>query len=200
MGTDIHVFVEYASDDGRQSFSSRPEKPAWCFGRFSLSRDYLLFDAIGDGRSSQMRREDVRRQSLYSPRGIPADVSRPVAWEYYDLVVESQSPYPMFWPAHGCVTASQAQDRVARGKSHEGTIAQAGDYGTTDPRIWRAVSKDCWHTPSWLTLAEILASLDHHRLPIAERQWDFRAVLRCLAEIEQAIGPGQVRMVFWFDS
>jgi hypothetical protein len=199
MGTDIHAFVEYADDQSRRPFSGRAEEPAWLFGKFSLSRDYALFDALGDGRNSQMAPEDVGERSLYPPRGIPADLSLEVAWEYYDLIVEHQTPYPGFWPKHACVSASQAEERVRQG-AHLGNLAQTIYYGTTPPRTWKTVSKEYWHTPSWLSLREIHQSLDHHRLPQSELRWDFRALLTCLSLIEEQIGSGQTRLVFWFDN
>jgi hypothetical protein len=199
MGTDIHAFVEYADDRGRRTFTGRPEEPAWLFGKFSLSRDYALFDALGDGRNSQMLPEDVGERSLYPPRGIPADLSHEAAWEYYDLVVEDQTPHAMFWPKHGTVSAAQADERVRR-RGHLGSVVQTVHYGMTRPRTWQAVSKEYWHMPSWLSLREIHQSLDHHRLPLTELCWDFRALLKCLAAMEEQIGCGQVRLVFWFDN
>jgi hypothetical protein len=199
MGTDIHAFVEYADDKGRRSFTGRPEEPAWFFGKFSLLRDYALFDALGDGRNSQLAPEDVGERALYSPRGVPPDLSLPAAWEYYDLVADAQAPHPGFWPKHGRVSSPEAQERVQRG-AHFGSVAQTTHHGTTPPRTWQAASKDYWHTPSWLLLAEIHQALEHPRLPLTERRWDFRALLKCLAEIEEQIGRGQVRLVFWFDN
>jgi hypothetical protein len=199
MGTDIHTFVEYAEEKGRRLFSGCPEEPAWFFGRFSLLRDYALFDALGDGRNSQMPPEDVCARALYPPRGIPPDISIPVAWEYYDLVVDAHPPHTGFWPKHGCVSASQTQERVGRG-AHVGSVTQRMQFGPTPPRTWQVVSKEYWHTPSWLSLLEVHQSLEHHRLPLTDLRWDFRAVLKCLSEIEEQIGRGQVRMVFWFDN
>ncbi len=199
MGTDIHTFVEYADDKGRRSFSGRPEEPAWLFGAFSLNRDYELFDALGDGRNCQMPPEEVSKRSFYGPRGVPLDVSLEVARQYYDLVAEAQSPHPGFWPAHGCVSADQAKERRRRG-AQPGSVAQTMHYGATAPTIWRAVSKEFWHTPSWLLLSEIHESLQHYGLTLAERHWDFRALLKCLEEVEEQIGKGQTRLVFWFDN
>jgi hypothetical protein len=199
MGTDIHTFVEYADDRGRRSFPARPEEPANFFGRFTLVRDYALFDALGDGRNSQMAPEDVGPRSLYPPRGIPADLSVQTASEYYDLVVEDQAPHAAFWPGHRCVNHDEAEERIRQG-AHGGQIVQSMHFGTTRPRTWRAVSRSCWHTPSWLLLHEIEESLNHHRLSPGELRWDFRALLKCLTSMEEQIGHGQTRLVFWFDN
>jgi len=199
MGTDIHAFVEYSDDRGRRAFTGRPEEPAWLFGKFSLLRDYALFDALGDGRNSQMPPEDVGERSLYPPRGIPLDLSQETAWDYYDLVIEDQSPDAGFWPVHQHISANQAEERLRQG-AHEGSVAQTMHYGTTRPRMWRAVSRAYWHTPSWLTLQEIHLSLEHHRLPLMACRWDFRALLQCVTAIEEQVGRGQVRLVFWFDN
>jgi hypothetical protein len=199
MGTDIHTFVEYADDSGRRSFSGRPEEPAWLFGKFSLLRDYALFDALGDGRNSQMAPADIGKRALYPPRGIAPDLSLEAAREYYDLVVEAQTPHAGFWPKHGCVSVSQAHDRVQKG-AHFGSVVQTIHYGTTPPQTWHGVSKEFWHTPSWLTVEEVHQSLEHHRLSMTTLRWDFLAMLKSLSAIEEQIGRGQVRVVFWFDN
>jgi hypothetical protein len=200
MGTDIHAFVEYADYWDRNPFSGNPDQPALLFGQFWLNRDYRLFDTLGDGRNSQMNPEDVGPRALFPPRGVPADISLVVAREYYDLVIDSHPPYPMFWPAHGGVSVDQAQQWVRGGRSHLGTVVQKGYYGTTPPRTWQVVSKEHWHTPSWLTGPEIRQSLEHQRLPLEECGWDFRALMRCLSDLEKQLGHEQVRLVFWFDS
>jgi hypothetical protein len=200
MGTSIHSFAEYADEGGKPTFSGSPDEPAWFFGQFSLSRDYALFDALGDGRNSQMAPEDVGQRALFASRSIPADISLETAWHYYDLVVESETPHPSFWPTGGSVSVSQAEERVRRGKAHYGKIVQKTHYGATAPRVWRVVSKEYWHTPSWLQLAEIRESLKHHCLVLGELPWDFRVALECLAKIEEGIAPSQVRLVFWFDN
>jgi len=206
MGTDIHTFIEYDDHRSRGSFSGQPEEPALLFGKFSVWRDYALFDALGDGRNSLMDPEDIGkmdpegigRRSLYPPRGIPADISWETAREYYELVVEAQTPHAGFWPRYGCVSVSEAAERVRHG-AHLGHVAQTIHYGTTPPRTWQAVSKEYWHTPSWLSLVEIHQSLEHHRLSPTDLRWDFRAVLNSLVEVEKETGPGQARLVFWFD-
>lgn len=199
MGTDIHTYVEYADGQERRPFSGRPEEPAWLFGQFSLLRDYALFDALGDGRSSQMAPEEVGERSLYPPRGIPPDLSLEAAWEFYNLLAEDQTPHPGFWPRHGCVSAAEAEERERRG-APLGKVVQTIHYGTTRPRTWQVVAKEYWHTPSWLFLREIHQSLEHQRLPLAELLWDFRVLLNCLSSIEEQIGREQVRLVFWFDN
>lgn len=199
MGTDIHSFVEYADDSGRGVFSGRPEEPAWLFGKFTLLRDYSLFDALGDGRNAQMAPQDVGKRSLFPPRGVPPDMSVEAAWEYYDLVVETCAPHALFWPSHGCVSVGQAQERVRQG-ARLGSVVQTMQFGAILPRTWRVIPKECWHTASWLTLPEIHQSLEHYRLPLTKLCWDFQALLKCLTVIEAQIGQGQTRLVFWFDN
>jgi hypothetical protein len=200
MGTDIHAFVEYTNQSGERRFSGSPNDRALLLGHFSLSRDYALFDALGDGRNSQMAPEMVRQRALFPPRGVPGDMSLEAAREYYDLVVESQAPHVGFWPKHACVSADQAEERVRRGRAHMGIVAQTIGYRLTEPRIWHVVSKESWHTPSWLSLLETLQSLEYHRLSLAELPWDYRVLMKCLSEVEEQIGRGQVRLAFWFDS
>jgi hypothetical protein len=40
---------------------------------------------------------------------------------------------------------------------------------------------------------------DHYGLTEAQLQWDFRALMTCLAEAQGDVNR-QVRLVFWFDS
>ena len=88
MGTDIHTFLEYSDDIGRQGFSGDPSLPALLFGHFALSRDYTLFNALGDGRNVHLDSSEIERNALFSPRGIPIDISHAVAREYYDLIAD----------------------------------------------------------------------------------------------------------------
>jgi len=200
MGTNIHAFVEYADDSRKRCFSRRAEEPAWCVARFSLSRDYALFDALGDGRNNQMEPKDVGQRALIPPRGIPVDLSLEAAWEYYDVIVESQQPHPGFWPNHGFVRSCEADERVQKCRSHLGNVVQNIQYGMNAPTTWHVVSKDYWHTPSWLLLPEIQQSMEHHHLSLEQRGWDFRAMMKCLTEMGALIGSEQVRLVFWFDN
>jgi hypothetical protein len=77
MGTDIHAFAEYADDRGRRVFTGRPEEPAWLFGKFSLLRDYALFDALGDGVPPAQRRDLNHSVVPPAERGKPVVLLSP---------------------------------------------------------------------------------------------------------------------------
>ncbi len=198
MGTDIHAFVEYAHFDDGRSFSGTPESPARLLGSFNLLSDYDLFNALGDGRNSLMSPGDIAKRALFPPRGVPSDISLPVAREYYDLIVGRDLPSRWFWPRHGCVSLEEVRPRLKEGVTLYGTPIGRGTV-VDGTRSWRVVAKAHWHTPSWLTLQEIRQSLDHHGLAEAQLRWDFRALMTCLAEA-QGNGNRQVRLVFWFDT
>jgi hypothetical protein len=200
MGNDIHAFVEYSHRELRQQFSGRPDEPAHFLARFSLPRDYQLFDALGDGRNFFLNPQEVRYRALHPPRGIPVDLSLVTAMEYYELVVDEAEPHPGFWPRHGCVNSSVAQARAAHGGLRFGTVAQTSFIGVTPPRTWQAIPKERWRIPSWLFLQEIYQALEYHSIKPGDVSWEFQAVLECLDKIEKELGTNQGRLVFWFDS
>lgn len=201
MGTDIHAFVEYASDDPHCGFSGDPSSPALLFGQFALSRDYSLFDALGDGRNSHFSESEIERHALVAPRGLPGDISHAVAREYYDLITDTDHPNAMFWPAHGCVSEAEAASRVAAGHSHYGTIEQDIHFGNgPSARSWRLVSKPYWHTASWLNAQEVDASLDHFGLTADDLSLGFSAMLVAMRSLADHLNLDHVRLVFWFDN
>jgi hypothetical protein len=199
MGTDINAYAEYTRNHEEPWFRGDPNRPALFFAEFSLSRDYALFDALGDGRNSQLASEDVGQRALFPPRGIPADLSLVVARQYYDLVIDSARPNAHFWPAHGCVTVVEAEERVHRGHAHFGNVVQDTHYSRSPPRTWKVVSKELWHTPSWLLLSEIHQAMRSHNISLTAVDWGFRVAVTCLSKIEDELGEGRVRLVFWFD-
>jgi hypothetical protein len=146
MGTDIHAFVEYTDTDDGWPFSGTPEWPAYLLGSFNLQRDYELFDALGDGRNSLMLPEDVGKRALFPPRGVPPDLSLPVAQEYYDLVVGCELPSRGFWPRHGFVSLEEARPRLKVGVTLHGMPIGRGTV-VEGTRFWRVVAKAWGHTP-----------------------------------------------------
>jgi hypothetical protein len=207
MGMDMIAFIETCWPN-REQFSGTPEDPAWVVAEFWPSRDYHLFDALADARARQMPPDDVPEyRAVHPARGVPPDLSRTAAMEYYDLIVGSELPDKYFWPPdYGSVTnEEEARRRVESGKAHYGEVAQTfnlplGYAERTGKNImlWRAVSKVGWLTPSWLYLREIHETLAANQLTEDRLEWDFRVILKALEESEKEIGKERVRLTFWF--
>jgi len=196
MGTDIHAFIEYSNEP---TFSGLSGEPAYLFAGFQLIRDYRLFDALGDGRSSQLTADHASKPALYPPRGIPPDVSIMVARKYYRLIADSDIPHPSFWPRDHCISSKEADERIQQSKEVVATVQQTIFYGTTAPRSWSVIPRLHVFNPSWLFHHEIEEALQHADISSSEIGWDFRAVLTCLETVERDCGPMRVRLVFWFD-
>ncbi len=135
MGMDMISFIETCCPEDQ--FSGVPEIQAYLLAEFCVGRDYDLFDALADARSTQAEvpLEERRCRALYPARGIPPDLSLTVAWRYYDLIVESELPDKYFWPTcdgraiedpakRPIVSPEEAQKRVATGEAHYGVVAQ----------------------------------------------------------------------------
>ncbi len=195
MGMDIHSFLEYR-DAGQHSPSD-----SWSLlARFSLARDYRLFDALANARSSQISTSEAAESvAVYMTRGVPTDLSLLAAQEYYDIIVEDGPPDPRFWPMHGVTQASEAESRVRSGQGQTGKVEQSIYVGKTEPRSWRAVSKIDSYCASWLTLAELRETIGRNNLDQSQLNWDFCAFLETFESAVSRLGAGNARFVFWFD-
>jgi hypothetical protein len=137
---------------------------------------------------------------------MPADVSLLAAQKYYDLIVEEDGtqqgrrPSEWFWPPHGRVLRSEAEQRVRSGKAHFGALADNLSGSVNAEKTWELVSGVGLHSPSWLTLSEIEQALAHFGIARGKLGFDFRAALACLAELDGALGAERSRLVFWFDN
>ncbi len=201
MGTDIHACLEYAGKS-QKVFSASPRKPANLFAHFKINRSYILFDALGNGRSSLFEPDEVEKKSLFPPRGIPADLSLDAAQKYYLGILDTKGSGSSFWPKDWSVTKEAAASLVKNNQSHYGTIYMHDDTS------WKVVSDPKYHAPGWLTYPEIKASLAHFDLPldnsVAEQEnhlgWDFRLLMKTMEQLTKEIGEEKVRLTFWFDS
>ena len=218
MGTDIHAFIEFSLDRKVEAFSALDDVRALNAGEFFVSRNYDLFDALGDGRSRGVQPPDARpRRALHPPRGIPLVLSESVFRRYYvavlrdgeapgrvedgglDVPVETASP-------------ADAERWLAEGLSHPGPAEQRWVHWETGPddklrKVLNArprgrllVSNPNWHTPSWLLLAEIRAALRHASLELSELSPDFQLIVSAMSQLEHAYGHARTRLVFWFDN
>ena len=168
MGTDIHLFVEYASPT-----AAAPSFQSLTDGEFCLTRDYKFFAALSEVRGGT---------PLVPSRGLPADISDETRRAYYHLIAEDDSHDGMW--QH--VSPSAAQDYVSRGCSH-----------LRDLQTMKLVSDPDAHSPSWLTRAELSASLTHAGLKREILAVDINAMLAALDAIPDTHRP---RVAFWFDN
>lgn len=179
MGSDIHAFIEYDTEQGGLHEFSR--------GQLSLPAEYALFHALAG----------VRPQSdeppLFPPRGLPTRVSDEVLRAYFTSVYADREiaarPRPRgvpFWMLQSEVDASPHYQQCER-------------RGKPGDRHWLVADPD-WHTPSWLTYREVLAALAHLGLKVADRSVEFRAALAAMAALADEVGADRVRLVFWFDN
>lgn len=195
MGTDIHAYLEYPPGPG--GFTGDLEQPAWLYAGYVIARDYDLFDALGDGHSSQLDPADAARKGLIPPRGVPADLSIGAGHDYFDLIPGSDRPHWSFWPEHACVSEAEARRRLESGACHGASVFQR--YRSPE-RSWRAVSRPGLHTPSWLYLDEIKQALRHFGRSDDALEWGFRVLLGTMTLLEAELGSERVRLVFWFDN
>src|SRR5262249_18741043 len=88
------------------------------------------------------------------------------------------------------VTRTEADDLVQRG------LAYYIPNALGEPN--RFVPNGDWHTPSWLTLPEILQALDHAHVRLVDCSAEFRAAIVAMKELSNTFGRDSVRLVFWF--
>jgi hypothetical protein len=168
MGTDIHLFVEHAL-----GVASRAEFISLTDGSFSLTRDYRFFGALSEVRGGA---------PLVPSRGVPEDASDETCRCYYHLICEDED-HDGLWQH---ITELNADALVKRGVSHR--RSRGGLSLVSNPDA---------HHPSWLTRAELLASLAHAGLKPEDLAVDTQATLGAIHTIPEANTP---RIVFWFDN
>ena len=197
MGTDIHAFIEIDYSEEGKAFEDSEKISAFNLGELLISRDYELFDALGDGRSS----DEITEPSLYGSRGLPKNISFAVENRYFHIVDNRESEFDKLLELHPSlskITTKKADKWLSEGCSFLGE----------EEKVWRnnkwenlqRVSHPGWHSCSWLTLKEIYESLAHYDLPVGELFIDFRILLSTMEQFEQELGVGHTRLVFWFDN
>jgi len=173
MGCDMHGVIEFETHEGR----------VLPFARVWLGRDYRLYAALAGVRATPEERP------LFPPRGLPAKRSYVIRDLYFHSVVDDARANDPSLRGEDFVTRSQADAMVNRGAFYTPNA-----FGVPDS----FVSKGDWHTPSWLTLAEIHKALEHAQLRLDECNGEFRAALAAMSELAKGCAPDSVRLVFWF--
>ena len=191
------AFIEVDRGDGQPPFADPVQIHSLVDGPFNLARAYDVFDALAGGRESQMRPEDrdARQLPLIPSRGMPEPCSSSVAQNYFYLVCEpADPPNRHVWPAWRCITPAEASAWVRDKGSHDASFVQ----WFNGSRTWRVVSEPQNCGASWLSLAEVEASLRHHKLA-----WDsipvcYRIIRSAMAQLVEERGASRVRLVVWF--
>lgn len=201
MGTDIHAFIEMDWSEEEKTFEQKDQIHAFNFGELLISRDYELFNALADGRSCYCTREEIERHCLYSPRGIPKYYNEATNNRYFHLVDDrdrADEIYLELAPKLSTINNEQADRYLQDGSSFLGEAEEIWHEGASHQA--RRISHPHWHSCSWLTLKEIYESLEHFDLEIGELDFTFRVVLKTMINLEQELGMGRTRLLFWFDS
>jgi hypothetical protein len=161
MGCDIHGYIEYEDweDNGKPHHS--------CFGENLGDRDYAMFGLLAGVR---------RGSAIFSPRGIPENISYTVKSSFYMFVVDDEMN------GERCVSRTLAREWIDKGWSKK-----IDENYISDPD---------WHTPSWLTAKEyeqvLQAREEMKDYGNVDQEW--YAILAAMKALKNA------RFVFWFDN
>lgn len=134
------------------------------WGALNLSQDYALFGWLAGVRST--------RTPFIAPRGLPSCLGIQADLAYWFYTGE---------PENG---ANYAERGVAESWVKSGASVWRGDQ-VSDPDA---------HTPSWLTLAELL------EMARTEHSHEFGAAIAAMGELSRLENISEVRLVFWFDN
>ena len=188
MGTDILGFLEYQQPHNRGY-------DCWA-SKIALPRDYLWFALLAGVRNSFGVTPDV------APRGLPPQTSLPVLEQFFVTVipdgVAATDPRGTFREIHASTAAAWRQLRPSL---WETDLDAVGPHFPTPDHTPLLQNVD-WHTPSWLTLAELEAVRIRYRdLCPAYPRWATRQDIPDLAAALMGAMHAlpQSRFVFWFD-
>jgi hypothetical protein len=147
MGCDIHAFIELYS---KQENAKHDSCFVDCFAEeVSFGRDYVLFGMLAGVRHHV--------PPVISPRGLPIDpkMSHQADSRYHITVLDSPSPEDIFM-RFNCISRERAELYVNSGSTQysDHTKARIIDPG--------------WHTPTWLTLDELIELRKHYLIEVIE--------------------------------
>lgn len=167
MGTDISAFIEYRSASD-QLWRTHSE--------VFLERDYPLFASIAGPRGEE--------DTLFEPRGFPADASAFAQRAYYAHIVPDQE------------FIHNGLSRFVRVSDVAGIIKNGGHYRHQSKDI---ISHPDAHTSSWLSLSEVQNALRAIGIRNEAPGILWQLALRTMQAIEAEL-HAEVRLVFWFES
>lgn len=133
MGCDIHAFIEYYHMPVDSTLSTHALTDEINFGR-----SYCLFSLLAGVRGSC--------DPVVKPRGLPnnPDISYETSCKYYLQVVDLPSISSSGLSIRHTITREAAEKLINSGRV---------DYANTAKTL---IVDPAWHTPSWLTLNELM--------------------------------------------
>lgn len=186
MGCDIHLYPEGRISKDHWYSVEADEVPRTCAWqsngpRFDIGRAYGLFAALAGVRGGP---------AVFEPRGFPADAANAARRDYHRVIMSGEEK--ALWLRRGfnsevlpTCKPEQAERWVKRGAS------ERTEHGT--------VTCPDWHTPSWLSLAEMkqvhAICVERSGNPDAPALVRFKGLMDCLKTRR-----GDTRIVFWFDN
>lgn len=151
MGCDIHAFIELYS---KQEYAKHDACFVDCFAEeVSFGRDYVLFGLLAGVRH--------HAHPVISPRGLPNDpkMSHQADSRYHMTVLDCPNPEDVFM-GFNCISRERAEVYVNSGSTHY-----------SDDKKNRIVDP-AWHTPTWLTLDELIELRKIYLIEVIEHYSD----------------------------
>lgn len=190
MGCDISIFLEI--DKGDEAPFSSPFTTSIGSGEFlPIDRDYELFAALAGVRNNGSMINPVK------PRGIPRNLS----WEhipyFFTPVKEAVSHLPVqlwhAWNQEEYYSRKEAEKYIKNG---------AASYNqplmNQQLKAGQLITQLDAHSFSWLLLEEIKSAIALNGLTIKDDH--LLILLGTMEIIEQRIGAGRTRMLFYFNN
>ena len=193
MGCDIHAHIEHIRYPDRAP--GEIGSSWWSFaGLVGASRNYRVFSAFTNG---EVRGYTEAAPETVAPRGFPPDADWGAADEYYEQDNRQVEP------ATAQTEAAKWRAKLGDGAKVTITHGETVTWGFGEPHDGRHSHTTLsarwpgadWHTPSWLTTAEVARALESIGEPV-EGYW--RSVLDTMRALEHNGTPA--RLVFWFDN
>lgn len=190
MGCDITVFLEM--DKGGEAAFSSPFITSIGSGEFlPLERNYDLFAALAGVRN------DGSMINQVPPRGIPQNIS----WEhipgFFIPIKEAINHLPaQLW--HAWNQEEYYSRKEAERYIKSGSVTYNQPLMNQQLKAGQLITQLDAHSFSWLLLSEIKAAININKLVIEDL--NFLIMLGIMEQVEQLIGPGRTRMLFYFNN
>ena len=175
MGCDIHLHLEYWGALGYFD-------PVIA-NFFAVGRDYRLFAALAGVRNYEDK--PIR----FPPRGIPSDASEWISEWYFIKILADD--------------ADDIDKRLSVNWCYESEARRYSSWDTANVKILgnqRFMPDPDNHTPSFLSLNEIVDALDFFDYDLSDSPPEFQMVVDFMRAIDDRFGVDASRIVFWFDN
>ncbi|WP_444917490.1 hypothetical protein [Microbulbifer sp. JMSA003] len=157
------------------------------FGHKEHFSDVAYMRAFAEGGSIDIARNRELFGLLYSNKGLPNILSDEICREFYNYVREPDENLRTL----DYIDRKDADKIIAEGRGHYRSL-----YGQENK--W--ISETDWHSPSYLTLAEVLQTVETTGFHFNRLPADFRVVIKLLEALEGEYDTVCARIVFWFDN